>query len=201
MQKKFMLLFCLISFLACDKSTRVSGKITNVDTGEPMKDFIITLESDDDQREKTYSDVDGNYSLELTNSKNCNLQLYVYRLDCERQTGKFFEGGGDQIFDYQFKYEGSSLELKIVNSQNSPIRFYSRVKGQDINPTTDHSLFSEPYPLIINPLDSLIYIYNFPGNENIYLDFDLNDIKGITNINRLESYIYKNTTKQYEIRY
>jgi hypothetical protein len=201
MQKLLILLFYIVLFTACDRSTRVSGKITNVDTGEPMKDFYVTLGSgpgDSDVQTKT--NIEGNYFLEAPKTKHCDMDLYAQRLDCARQNTIFFDGGGDHVFDFQFKYEGASLELKVVNTQNTPIKFYSRVRGQDINPETDHSLYSEPYPLVVEPFDSIIYVYSFPSG-GISLNYDLVDIKNVTVTNTKKFSFLKNTIQQHEIRY
>jgi hypothetical protein len=200
MQKLLFLLFGLLSICACNRDTCVSGKVTDMDTGEPMKDFNIILGTGYRPDLKTTTDIEGNYYIESPKSKRCNMSIFAYRYDCERQSSMSFDGGGDHIFDFQFKYTGSSLELKVVNSQNTPSNFYSCIVAQVIGVEKDYRLYSEPYPLIIPSQDSIIYVYKVPKGETT-LNYNLVDIKDSSNSLVPRFYFEKNTVQQYEIRY
>jgi hypothetical protein len=194
--------FSVLGLFACDKSTRVSGKVTDISTGEPMEGVKVTILNfqNGDLNYFRTTGTNGMYSMESDKGKNCNMSIFARKDDCMPLDLITFEGGGDHVFDFQIRPRDAILELKIVNTQNTNINFYAIIRSVLLDKGIQE-LYSKPYPVVINAQDSVLTQFEFPGDDTAYLSYDLKDVRKSTSVTKKSFYVERNAKQQYEIRY
>jgi hypothetical protein len=198
-----IVLLSIFGLIACDRTTKVSGKVTDISTGEPMEGVKVKMQkfNDGDVNDFRTTGSDGLYSMELDKTKNCKMSIFARKVDCLPLDLITFEGGDDHVFDFQLRPEDAILEFKVVNTLNHSIDFYATLSSDHLSNSRVGELFSKPYPVVINAQDSVITQFEFPGDDTANLSYDLKDVRNSTTVTKKSFYVARNAKEQFEIRY